>query len=225
MRYIKNLFIPFFLLLFITAAFSQTQQKKRYPRPDKSYRHALKLLWTKVYPKGGKTLYCGQSFANKNRKQRQKHINAEHVFPMAWASKDLGCGTRKQCQRNSSEFRTIEADLHNIYPAKININKARSHYRFAEITGEKRRFGTCDFEVDKKRRIAEPAPSVRGDIARAMLYMAYQYDLTLFAKNRKLLQQWDKIDPPSNEEKRRAAIIERLQGKENPYINRYPFTP
>lgn len=207
-------------------AFQQGYAKKSSsPRQNNEYRHALKTLWTKVYPSHGKTLYCNQSFSTKNYKERKKHVNAEHVFPMSWVTKDLKCGTRKQCQRKSAKFRGIESDLHNIYPALIHVNKDRSAYRFGEVAGEKRHYGSCDFEVDKKRRVAELTPKIRGEVARSMLYMAYQYNLSLHKKTEKLMKTWDKQDPPSKEEKRRAKIIQREQGRENPFISQYPFTP
>lgn len=220
----KKLFILSGVLLSAAWAYQQQPAKKTRPKQSNSdYRQAMKTLWTKVYPRGGETLYCGERFSTKNKKKRRQHVNAEHVFPMAWVTRDLRCGTRKQCQRNSTHFEVIESDLHNIYPTKIALNKARSHYRFGNIPGEKRQFGNCDFEVDHRKRLAEPRPAVRGDIARAMLYMAYQYDLTLHRKTEKLMREWDKQDPPSKKEIRRAQVIEREQGRENPFITRYPY--
>lgn len=190
------------------------------------YNDALRLMWTSVYANQGKTLYCDKPFSTKSRKARKKaQVNAEHIFPMSWVSRDLGCGTRKQCQAKSAKFRKIESDLHNIYPAQIQVNKARSNFRFGEVAGEKRAFGQCDFEVNPKKRVAEPAPKTRGEVARAMLYLAYQYDLNLHRKTEKLMKKWDRQDPPSAEEKRRAQIIQREQGRENPFITRYPFKP
>lgn len=223
---IKKLLIAATLLLSAAVAYQKGSNKNHYQRSQMNeYRQALKILWTKVYPQKGNTLYCHQKFSTKNRQERKKHVNAEHVFPMAWVAKDLKCGTRKQCQRKSKQFRHIESDLHNIYPALIKVNKARSSYRFGDVAGEKRRFGSCDFEVDKKYRIAEPRPAVRGEVARAMLYIEYQYGLKLHKKTKALMLKWDKEDPPSKEEKRRAKIIRQEQGKENPFITRYPFKP
>lgn len=202
----------------------KNHQSVSFKRSGNSYNQALKILWTTVYRQGGKTLYCSASFSTKNYKERKKLANAEHVFPMSWAAKALHCGTRKKCQKRSAAFREIESDLHNIYPAVIAVNKARSNFRFADIPGEKRQFGRCDFEVDERKRLAEPTPAIRGEIARAMLYMEYQYGLPLHKKTKTLMQAWDKADAPSKEEKRRAQIIQREQGKENPFITRYPFT-
>lgn len=190
---------------------------------NRNYQDALRWLWTRVYPQTGKTLYCNAPFSTTNRQQRRRYVNAEHIFPMAWVTKALHCGTRKNCQKTSKTFRLIESDLHNIYPAKIVINKARGSYRLGEISGEKREFGRCDFEVSQRQRVAEPAPDKRGEIARAMRYMAYQYGLPLHRKNARLMRQWDRADPPSAEEKRRHQIISALQGNDNPFISHYPF--
>ncbi len=201
---------------------SNAYAKRRYANDE--YRKALKNMWTQVYPSSGRTIYCNKQFSTRNRKERKKYVNAEHIFPMSWVAKDLNCGKRRQCQENSAQFRAIESDLHNIYPALINVNKARSNFRFGDVAGEKRQFGTCDFEVNKRKRIAEPDETVRGEVARAILYMAYQYNLSLHEKTEKLMRQWDRQDPPSKEEKRREAVIHKIQGRENPYISRYPFT-
>lgn len=212
--------------LSVAVAYQKGGNKNHYPRSQMNeYNKALKILWTKVYPNKGNTLYCEKTFSTKNRQERKKHVNAEHVFPMAWVTKELRCGTRKQCKRTSPEFRQIESDLHNIYPAVIKLNRARGSYRFGDIKGEKRQFGACDFEVDRQHRVAEPRPEVHGDVARAMLYMEYQYGLKLHKKTKALMLKWDREDPPSAEEKRRAKIIEREQGRENPFITRYPFKP
>lgn len=202
-----------------TQSYSQSHQKQIF----REYPDALKLLWTKVYSHGGKTLYCDKSFSTKTSQIRKKVANAEHVFPMSWVASDLDCGTRKQCQRKSKKFRQIEADLHNIYPSQIHVNKARANYRFGEINGEKREFGPCDFEVNREARIAEPTEKIRGDIARAMLYMEYQYGLSLRKKTKALMKKWDKLDQPTKEERRRHTVIKKLQGRENPFISQYPF--
>ena len=70
----------------------------------------------------------------------------------------LGCGTRDECRQNSERFNRMEADLHNLWPSRADINQARSNYRFAMIEGELREFGECDFERDTISRLADYAP-------------------------------------------------------------------
>ena len=142
---------------------------------------------------------------------------------MSWATNGLNCGSRKQCRQSSAQFNFIEADMHNLFPARSDVNQKRSSHRFGEVSGESRKFGkTCDFEVDYYKRIAEPAPKVRGEVARAMFYMADRYKsqgLVLFEKQAKLLYQWHKSDPPSKHEAYRNDRIESLQGNRNRFID------
>ena len=183
------------------------------------YNDARSILWRSLYRDGGNTLYCGQLFDS----QRRNGFNVEHVFPMSWVTNSLDCGTRNQCRSRSSTFNKIEADMHNLYPSRSDVNQARSSFAFGVINGEQRDFGKdCDFEVNEQQRIAEPSPKVRGEVARAMFYMAYQYrqfGLELFTKQQRLLLQWHQADPPSEQERARNDKIEELQGNRNPFID------
>jgi len=183
------------------------------------YKQARQILWQSLYPNKGITLYCEQSFVTSNK----QGINIEHVFPMSWVTSSLDCGTRNQCRENSNKFNQIEADLHNLYPSRSDVNQERSSFAFAEIAGEKREFGRdCNFEVDRSRRLVEPAPHVRGEVARSMFYMAYQYrddGLKLFDRQIRLLQEWHNSDLPSDHERARNNKIEQLQGNRNIFID------
>jgi deoxyribonuclease-1 len=151
--------------------------------------------------------------------RRGKQFNVEHVMPMSWAMKKLNCKDRDSCRRNSQRFRQIEADIHNLYPSRRDINQARGSFPFAMVRGEQRHFGQCDFELDRKRRVVEPRTSVRGDIARAMFYMYDQYEIRIHARQAKLLKQWNRQDPPDGFEIKRNEVIEKLQGNRNRFID------
>ena len=203
------------LLLFLTGWFS-LQPAFAGPPSIPDYETARSLFWSRIYPEGGETLYCGKKFGSKKGKQ----INVEHVFPMGWVTRSVKCGTRWQCRRRSPEFNRIEADMHNLFPSLERINDARGAFRYGMVRGESRKFGAdCDFEVDYRRRSVEPRSAVRGDIARAMFYMKETYDLEIFSKLGKLLMEWHLADPPDAEEKRRNDRIERIQGNRNPFID------
>lgn len=185
----------------------------------KDYQQARKLFWQHVYPIDGETLYCGRKFDTDKR----AGINIEHVFPMSWVTNALKCGKRKQCRAADASFNRIEGDLHNLYPSRSDVNQDRSSFRFAEVAGESRKYGSaCDLEIDFRARSVEPAPAVRGDIARSMFYMAYtyrDYGLELFTKQAKTLLDWHQNDPPDGAEERRNGIIEKIQGTRNPFID------
>lgn len=139
---------------------------------------------------------------------------------MSWVTHALKCGRRRQCRETSARFNRIEADLHNLYPARTDLNDARSSFRFGAIGGERREYGHCDFEVDERKRVVEPRPASRGEIARAMFYMHDEYGMTIFTKQGRLLKQWHRQDPPSRHERWRNDVIQRIQGTRNPYIDR-----
>lgn len=187
-----------------------------YKKPQGEYFNILPLFWTKVYPNGGETLYCGRRFGS----HKGRSINIEHIFPMSWTLKKFGCRDREQCRKISPKFNRVEADMHNLYPAIGKINKARSSYAFGMISGERRSFGHCDFEIDQHKRRVEPRPEVRGNIARAMFYMHHRYGLPIFKRQGALLRLWHRKDPPDAEERRRNNLIEKIQGNRNQFIDR-----
>ena len=80
----------------------------------------------------------------------------------------------------------MQADLYNLQPAIGEVNGLRSNYQIGEIDGEVREFGKCDVEIKNKK--VEPAPKIRGDIARTYLYMEYAYPkYVIFNQNLKIL--------------------------------------
>jgi deoxyribonuclease-1 len=86
------------------------------------------------------------------------------------------------------------------------------------IPGEKREFGACDVEIE--RRKIEPRPEIRGDIARTYMYMdwAYPGHGIISRSNQKLFAAWAKEDPVDDWERERACRIEAIQGNRNPFI-------
>ena len=210
---LKPLITAICLLLSTCACAEHTSAQKGKRIPD--YKTALDLMWGTLYAGGGETLYCAREFGrNKGSK-----INVEHVFPMSWAAWRLKCGKRNECRRTSPEFNRIEADLHNLWPSRKDVNKARRSHPFGVIKGEKHSFKGCDFELDERRRLVEPRPEARGEIARSMFYMANEYDLEIRDRLGKTLLRWNRDDPVSDEERRRNDAIEKIQGNRNPFID------
>ena len=114
----------------------------------------------------------------------------------------------------------MEADLHNLYPARAGTNGARSNHTFGEVSGERREFGmSCDFEVDTTNDVAEPSPRARGNVARVIFYMHQEYGLPIEATLLPVLKVWNANDLPDGEERRRNNEIEALQGTRNTFID------
>jgi deoxyribonuclease-1 len=92
------------------------------PTPFENYQDARATFWRELYPVEGETLYCRSKFKTAAR----NGFNVEHVFPMSWATNGLKCGKRKQCRASSQAFNRIEGDLHNLFPAREEVNKANT---------------------------------------------------------------------------------------------------
>ena len=179
---------------------------------------ASSSFWEKLYPAGGWSLYCGYKFVESGKTAGGQIINIEHIYPTNRMAEHAGCQNRMQCREsNNPVFMRMEADLHNMYPAWQTVITHRYDFRYGLINGEDWRFDDCDFEW--KTGIVEPRQIARGNIARAMLYMHSRYDIPVEKNALVLFKVWNRIDPPSKQEKVRNDIIERLQGKRNPYID------
>jgi len=180
-----------------------------------SYQKSIRFFWHDLYATGGKTLYSQQEFGP----IKPDWINIEHIFPMGWVVKELDCYDRRDCRYKSDKFNFIEADLHNLYPSRRDLNMLRASKRFGVVKGEIRAIGSYQFKVDKRQRIIEPAPASQGEIARAMFHMSQAYNLKIFSKQAQTLAYWNRVDQPSKEEKRRNDIIESIQGTRNHFID------
>ncbi len=204
---------PALLLLLLLSSLPLLAEAPDLPG-DRNYLDSLRTFWRTLYPDGGETLYCGYRFQPYDRK-----VNVEHVYPMNWVVRQLGCGNRNRCRRTSARFNEIESDMHNLYPALAEVNELRGSMPFDEIPGEHHAVAHCDFEVDLRRRRVEPRPEARGRIARAMLYMAGRYGLTLYERQRRLLERWHRRHPPDAAERLHDRLVRRLQGVDNPFID------
>ncbi len=178
---------------------------------------------------------CGYQ-ARKNAK-RGKSIEWEHIVPAQAFGHTLTCwndtgsiskcytkkgkkiSARKCCARVNPLFKIMEADLHNLVPAVGELNADRSNYSFSILPGEKRVYGACDFEVNNKMRKTEPAPSVRGNIARTYFYFEDTYGLKISRKQRQLFNAWHKSDPVDQWECERNNRIKEIQANSNTYVS------
>lgn len=148
--------------------------------------------------------------------------NREHLWPR-------GYGVRRSNSANT--------DLHHIRASDVRINGNRGHLYFDETEGDD--FAGKKYSADTDSW--EPPNVVKGDIARALFYMAVRYegneegneagsiDLELSDSpsmetgvhgKLSVLLKWHKNDPVSDLEKVRNNKIHRsYQGNRNPFID------
>jgi len=221
----KNLFLVF--LLVPTLAFAadplsfgraKTQLKKIYKAAPESFYCGCDIKWLskkKLVPVWNS---CG--FKPRKQHKRASRIEWEHVVSAWEFGHQLQCwqnGGRKACKKVTA-FKAMEGDLHNLVPAIGEVNGDRSNFRFNMISGEKRVYGQCDAEVYFKGRVFEPAPNVRGDIARTYFYFSQQYGLKISKKQRQLFTAWNKLDPVDASECLIHDKKARVQGNVNPFV-------
>ena len=139
-----------------------------------------------------------------------KFVNAEHIWPQGYFNSAL----------------PMVADLHQLAPTFVTPNSRRGNLRFAKVsyaaysTSSGSRLGKEGFE---------PADSVKGNVARSMLYFITRYyDQNIregmnyedfWTSRVPMLLEWNRQDPPDAAERRRNDMVEAFQGNRNPYID------
>ncbi len=175
------------------------------------------VFWLQVYNKDYETLYCGI------KKPEGSLVTIEHIYPVSWIAKSLGCASSKDCKLD--KYREASSDIHNLWPALRRFNSSRSNLPFGEIKGNEPRFKKtpCDFErTTGKDAVVEPRDAVKGQIARSYLYMVHWYNLPTHDLL-PLMVKWNKEYPPTAEEIARQRVIEEKQGRQNPFITNEPL--
>jgi endonuclease I len=134
------------------------------------------------------------------------------------------------------------SDLFNLRPADVTVNSDRANLAFEETEPTAGMVVPGSPEAPQSSRDSnsfEPPPSVKGDIARAMFYMALRYDgdapqesdltltdnMSLVTGNQPVMGRlttlllWHLDDPVSPEEVLRNDRVEQHQGNRNPFID------
>ncbi|WP_417707751.1 endonuclease [Rheinheimera aquimaris] len=153
---------------------------------------------------------------------RANRIEWEHVMPAHHFGHQRQCwqnGGRKNCVKTDSTFRAMEADLYNLVPAIGEVNGDRSNYRFGVLPSSPSQHGACPVKVDFKQQVFEPAPAVRGDIARIYFYMADKYNLSLSRAQQQLFIAWRKQDQVTAQERDLNTRISQHMGHDNPFVS------
>lgn len=210
-----------------------------------SFNQAKKTLEREVYQDHRITFYCQAPFDSKKNitlpagfttpkhEKRAHRIEWEHVVPAEnfgrafseWRdgaevcvdNKGRNFKGRKCAEKANREYRLMQSDLYNLYPASGAVNALRSNYNYALLPDVPATFGSCPMKISGNR--AEPPEYTRGAIARTTLYMAESYPkYRLSNHQRQLMEAWNRMYKPDEWECLRAKRIERIQGNENHFV-------
>ncbi|RLA84428.1 MAG: hypothetical protein DRG78_01520 [Epsilonproteobacteria bacterium] len=194
-----------------------------------------------IKTKKGKTKYklvvnkqsCNYT-PRKPKNKRSNYIEWEHIVPAhafghaltCWNKGNDKCYSKKKkkhykgrkcCNKVNKQFKLMQADMYNLAPAIGELNGDRSNYSFTMLSGEPRKYGAVDFEVDTKARKVEPPEFARGKIARTYMYFKKTYGLSISEKQIKLYRVWDKQYPITSNEEVIYKRIKKLQGNKFEY--------
>ncbi len=159
--------------------------------------------------------------------QNATQWNREHLWPNSRGILDEGADY---------------ADLFNLRPADVEVNSDRGNLSFEETDATSGMVVPASAEAPQTSRDMnswEPPPLVKGDIARAMFYMALRYDadgpqepdlnltdnMALVTGNAPLMGRlttlllWHLDDPVSPAEMLRNDLVQTKQGNRNPFID------
>lgn len=209
-----------------------------------SFSMAKKMLENKVYFDHRITLYCNASFDEQkniilpegfftpSHKKRVRKVEWEHAVPaenfgrsfVEWRDGSPQCidnrgkafKGRRCAEKMSMEYRYMQADMYNLFPAIGAVNAVRSNKQYSALTGGIT-FGSCEAKVDGSR--FEPPNRAKGQVARAAKYMASSYSqYRLSRQQQQLFDAWDILYPVDQWECIRAKRIEVLQQNENKFV-------
>lgn len=150
-------------------------------------------------------------------------INTEHTFP----------------QSKGAETGNPRADMHHLYPTRVEPNGARGEFPFSEIANNQTEkwyylnqtqtsipTSNIDRYSEYKNGVFEPREDHKGNVARAMFYFYTMYkteadlaDNNYFESQRITLCNWHLLDPADQDEASRTWKIASYQdGKPNPFV-------
>ena len=237
-RRYKEAFICLISFVFIIS-FGSILRAESGNTSNDSFQRAKNWLLNDVYKDHHTTIYCGATFTADKRiipltgfyteryQNRADKLEWEHIVPAEnfgrifpeWREGHPTCLNaknepfkgRKCAEQASKEYRFMQADMYNLYPAIGSVNALRQNYNFTQFQSDTQSsFGTCLMKIQDKK--AEPPAPARGIIARTYLYFEDAYHrYRMSDSQRKLMQAWDKTYPVDEWECERACRIQTLQ--------------
>lgn len=228
--------------LYVLLVFFNVFLNTGYASPPSSFTSAKKIVY-RIFTEHQKTLYCSCKYdkdhqidlkscrMNEAMNIKRAHVTEiEHILPTDSFGHQLTCWQnqicelhgkkykgRKCCEKSDYQFRQVESELYNLWPAVGLVNIARSNFSYGLVDSNNKFYG-CEFKIDRITKEVEPSNRTKGIVARATLFMSDKYHIPLAESKRQLYLSWNKAFPPSKWEKEWALQIALVEGYQNPYI-------
>lgn len=149
-------------------------------------------------------VYTGERVQVGDERPSAEVMNTEHTWP-----RSLGAGDG-----------LAECDLHHLFPTLSEANNRRANYPFRTVAGAVSwTAGGSKLGLDAGgATVFEPRDQHKGDVARALFYMALRYGFELDAADGELYRSWHAADPALARDYTRSLTILDHQGNSNPFV-------
>lgn len=158
------------------------------------------------------------NYQTRGNSTRSRRIEYEHIVPVSWASSNFDCwknGGRKNCQKKSRQFQSLEADPVNLVPTIGEVNGDRSNYKFAQLN-HGFSYGSNGLVLfDKESKRFKPPHDKKGWIARVHLYMEEKYNINFSSSYKRMISVW--AEYPATKEECNYNSLTKSWGFENKF--------
>ena len=242
-----NVSIFIFIILHSISAESQELDRSLFKASNMVSLETSKKEMKQIYLDSGqtKTLHCGCFFDKQKQvypnscdmtperlrvKEEKKILKWVHAMPPSVFAASMSCWKKSICKRSDGskfkgadcctnlfpKFKSMESDMHNLIPTfnwVLEINN--------DIYKSKPFGGMAEYKTCTKTGVIpkEPSAKARGNLARAYLYMSFQYRIHIQDELEDKIRAWHFEDPPDQAEEKRNSLIELVQGNRNPFID------
>lgn len=203
---------------------------------QQSYNAARDAMFEDIDGKSGeiRCVYTGYIISFTDRQDAQgsqaaNDFNTEHIWPQSFFDSDL----------------PMRSDIHHLYPTRVDVNGARSNFKFDEIPDEQtntwyrensNQSSVPSENIDEFSELLsgtsfEPREDLKGNVARSIFYFwtIYQDNSSITSDNtdneaffesmKDVLLAWHQLDPVDSIEVSRSIEIEVVQGNRNPFVH------
>ncbi len=153
----------------------------------------------------------------------------EHVFAHSWMP------SYPADSPESEEY----TDLHNLHPVQFSlVNAVRSNYPLGEVVTVQSTYLGSKIGLNALgQKVFEPRDDMKGNAARAMMYMAVCYNgqsgtwafpsqisfAILYGQDQDVIKNWHFTDLPDNYEIARNEYVNNVQENRNPFIDNVDY--
>jgi len=158
-------------------------------------------------------------------------LTREHTYAQSWMPSNIGNANWPN-GTNAKELPEYN-DQHHLFPAdQLNANAVRSNSSFGEVVTVQSTASTGFGKLGTNAngvKVWEPKDEHKGDVARALFYMATCYNgvdsknwgmgIGAYSQDTAVLMKWHRQDPPSVHEIARHEYVYSIQKNRNPFID------